>query len=52
MRSDRIDPTNLDVPARAILAISASTDGNEVSSDPRWGVPRKRMAVTDFRMLS
>jgi hypothetical protein len=35
MRSDRIDPTNLDVPTRATLAISASADGKKASSDPR-----------------
>lgn len=51
-RSDLICPTNSDVPLGAKFAMLVNTIGKFASEDPRCGVPRKRMPVTDFRIGS
>jgi hypothetical protein len=47
-----MDPTNRDVPLSTKLAILDNTNGRWAAEDPRCGVPKKMIPVTDLRMGS
>ena len=47
-RSGLTKLVNQDVPMRAMFA---STFGSSAADEPRWGVPRKRIAVVDSQIL-
>lgn len=51
MSSVLIGPINRKVALKAILAMLVNISGSCVSEDPLCGVPRKRIPITDLRML-
>ena len=50
IRSVRIVPTNRDAPPKAKLTMFVRTMGRFVCEDPRCGVPRKKIPLTESRM--